>query len=537
MGGTVSISDIEALDSNGETRDDAPSNSPAASADPALHTAPHVAEVPDPAATHSDSDVIARKRPAPWHHALAHRVTLVDAASIVAAAITATAIDTVHPGSSSFGGSVTVAIGATASWIGATVWSRHHDRGLAVDGRVPYASSATSAAASFVVTCVLVALLGMVFPLALLIAPFVAGIAVGLAGRCLVRRWATRRHAAGVGRRTVLVVGSSAEIGGLGPALTALGTSVEVLGACITDRPDGDASIDEILLDYDVHSEAGVSTITVLGSADSAQEIAANLAADTVLLTGAAHLAPGGLSALAWQLDRIGTSLSLLSSTNDIDDARVQREVIRGTTLVHIARPTYRGALKSSKRLVDVALSGAALVILGIPMLLIAGSSRGGALFRQERVGLGGRHFTMLKFRSMVVDAEDRLADLQEDQDAGNAVMFKMKNDPRVTRIGGLLRKTSLDELPQLINVLVGDMSLVGPRPPLPSELSQYDAVAQRRFLVKPGITGLWQVSGRSDLTWEQTVRYDRRYVENWSLAADASILARTVRAMNKGAY
>ena len=141
----------------------------------------------------------------------------------------------------------------------------------------------------------------------------------------------------------------------------------------------------------------------------------------------------------------------------------------------------------------------------------------------------------MLKFRSMVVDAEQKLAAAPGAATRAPALLFKMKDDPRVTPIGRVLRKYSLDELPQLFNVLGGSMSLVGPRPPLPREVEGYERAAQRRLLVKPGITGLWQVSGRSDLSWEQTVRLDLRYVENWTLALDALILVKTVRAVLSG--
>ena len=162
----------------------------------------------------------------------------------------------------------------------------------------------------------------------------------------------------------------------------------------------------------------------------------------------------------------------------------------------------------------------------------------GPVFFRQTRVGRGGREFTVLKFRSMVVDAETRLPALR-DANEGSGLLFKMRHDPRVTPVGRVLRRYSLDELPQLFNVLGGSMSLVGPRPPLPAEVVGYQRDARRRLLVKPGITGLWQVSGRSDLSWEQTVRLDLRYVENWTLALDAQILLKTLRAVLRadGAY
>lgn len=167
-------------------------------------------------------------------------------------------------------------------------------------------------------------------------------------------------------------------------------------------------------------------------------------------------------------------------------------------------------------------------------------STPGPILFRQERVGYNGGHFHMFKFRSMVIDAEARLLDLQDGERLeGNSVMFKMRDDPRVTPVGRFLRRYSLDELPQLFNVFGGSMSLVGPRPPLEREVDQYEQHVHRRFLVKPGITGLWQISGRSNLSWEDTVRLDLFYVENWSLTGDLLILWKTAKAVvaSDGAY
>jgi lipopolysaccharide/colanic/teichoic acid biosynthesis glycosyltransferase len=169
---------------------------------------------------------------------------------------------------------------------------------------------------------------------------------------------------------------------------------------------------------------------------------------------------------------------------------------------------------------------------------LIRADSEGGVLFSQERVGRGGRSFQMLKFRSMVADAAERQLEFTGPND-GNGVLFKLKNDPRVTRIGRTLRKYSLDELPQLWNVLMGDMSLVGPRPPLPVEVSSYEDHVRRRLFIKPGLTGMWQINGRSDLSWEESVRLDLYYVENWSVIGDLRIIWRTFRVLVNpvGAY
>jgi exopolysaccharide biosynthesis polyprenyl glycosylphosphotransferase len=196
------------------------------------------------------------------------------------------------------------------------------------------------------------------------------------------------------------------------------------------------------------------------------------------------------------------------------------------------------------KRLFDV-VGSLTLIVLFSPVLLavtvaIKLTSKGPVFFRQDRVGINGETFRMIKFRSMVIDAESRLEALKAQQrDAGNQVLFKLKNDPRITKVGKFIRRFSIDELPQLFNVVTGDMSLVGPRPPLRSEVDLYGDDALRRLLVKPGMTGLWQVSGRSDLTWDDSVRLDVYYVENWSITGDLAILWRTAKAVfgSSGAY
>jgi exopolysaccharide biosynthesis polyprenyl glycosylphosphotransferase len=194
-----------------------------------------------------------------------------------------------------------------------------------------------------------------------------------------------------------------------------------------------------------------------------------------------------------------------------------------------------KGALDRSVALAALVLLAPALGLIALAVRL---SGPGPVLYRQQRVGLGGQHFTMLKFRSMVPGADQQVAGLSDGNDA-DGLLFKMRQDPRVTPVGRWLRRLSLDELPQLVNVLTGEMSLVGPRPPLPVEVARYDTSVSRRLLVKPGLTGLWQISGRSDLPWEEAVRLDLRYVENWSLALDIQILWKTARAVvtASGAY
>jgi exopolysaccharide biosynthesis polyprenyl glycosylphosphotransferase len=248
---------------------------------------------------------------------------------------------------------------------------------------------------------------------------------------------------------------------------------------------------------------------------------------------------------LSWDLEGTDTELIMAPALTNIAGPRVHTQPVAGLPLIHVDHPTYRGANRIVKRLFDL-FGSLTLVALFSPVLLavavaIKVTSKGPVFFRQDRVGLNGETFRMIKFRSMVVDAEKRLDALKKERsaDAGNQVLFKMRNDPRITTVGRFIRRFSIDELPQLFNVVTGEMSLVGPRPPLRSEVDLYGDDALRRLLVKPGMTGLWQVSGRSDLTWDDSVRLDVYYVENWSITGDLAILWRTARAVlgSSGAY
>lgn len=264
--------------------------------------------------------------------------------------------------------------------------------------------------------------------------------------------------------------------------------------------------------------------------------------ADAVAVSAGVQLHPQTLRHLGWELASRNIGLIMAPALTDIAGPRIHTQQVAGLPLIHVTTPTLEGGQRVAKRLFDVIVAGLLLLFAAPAMILVAIliklDSRGPVLFRQERVGIEGRHFYMLKFRSMVVDAEARLAELACNNE-GSGPLFKMKNDPRVTRLGGFLRRFSVDELPQLINVLNGSMSLVGPRPPLPREVEAYESDVRRRLLVKPGLTGLWQVSGRSNLSWQDSVRLDLYYVENWSLAGDLVIILKTVRAVfrSTGAY
>ena len=258
--------------------------------------------------------------------------------------------------------------------------------------------------------------------------------------------------------------------------------------------------------------------------------------ADTVILTGADEINPEDMRQVGWELETRGVDLIVAPALTDVAGPRIHSRPVAGLPLIHVSYPQFEGAKRVTKRTFDI-VGSAMLILLCSPGLVWAAlavkrSSPGNIVYRQERIGRHGATFGMYKFRSMVQDADDQLESLLDAQGTSHTPLFKVTNDPRITPVGKILRKYSIDELPQLFNVLFGEMSLVGPRPQRAAEVALYDSVAQRRLIMKPGMSGLWQVSGRSNLSWEDSIRLDLYYVENWSLTADILILWRTVRAV-----
>jgi exopolysaccharide biosynthesis polyprenyl glycosylphosphotransferase len=351
-----------------------------------------------------------------------------------------------------------------------------------------------------------------------------------------VARWAVRqplhwqrRRGRGWSRR-VLIVGDAMHIVDLANRLRReRHAGFSVVGACIPDA---------LIAPQAQH----LNGVPVVGSFSTVVEAALAVTADTVAVTGTAELSGLRLRRLGWQMEGTGIDLVVAPSLTDVAGPRIHTQPVAGLPLIHVSSPEFGGARKFVKAVFDriAALAGVLLLspLFILIALLIKVTSRGPVFFRQRRVGLNGTEFDVLKFRSMVMDAEARLAELAP-QNEGGGLLFKLRKDPRVTAVGRVLRRYSLDELPQLLNVVRGEMSLVGPRPPLPVEVARYSQDVARRLLVKPGMTGLWQVSGRSDLTWDESVRLDLYYVENWSLAVDLGILFRTMNAVlgRRGAY
>jgi exopolysaccharide biosynthesis polyprenyl glycosylphosphotransferase len=344
------------------------------------------------------------------------------------------------------------------------------------------------------------------------------------AARCLLN--ARRRR--GLCTRRVVVVGrGSAALDLVDQLRRQPHAGLDVVAACVTRK-------DRVQV-----SEA---TDVPVGTLDEVLEMAGRTGADTIAVTSASETAAQWLRRLAWQLEGTGIELLVAPGLVEVAGPRLHIRPLEGLPLLCVEQPRFEGWSRVVKDGVDRAVAAAALLLLSPLLLVLAAAvkatSPGPVLYRQQRIGVNGRPFTMLKFRSMVADADRRLDLLRADNES-DGLLFKMRVDPRVTPLGRWLRRLSLDELPQLLNVLGGSMSLVGPRPPLPTEVARYDSQVSRRLLVKPGLTGLWQISGRSDLSWEESVRLDLRYVENWSLALDLLILWKTGRAVltSSGAY
>jgi exopolysaccharide biosynthesis polyprenyl glycosylphosphotransferase len=349
------------------------------------------------------------------------------------------------------------------------------------------------------------------------------GILFLLIGRWLWRQWLLSQRARGGYAAKVLLVGSEESVTQVARELRrSPSAGYQVVGCCV---PNGR-----------IAGTLGDTNIPVMGTVNAIDRALAATGADTVVVTSTDDLPPDKVKQISWSLEQGRQHLVLAPSITDIAGPRIHLRPVAGLPLIHVETPRFSKGQRLVKRLTDIVMSVGGVIVLSPLLIALALAVRlsgpGPVLFTQTRVGYAGRTFRMLKFRSMVQGAEAQLPELSAQRDAGNEVLFKMKNDPRVTRVGRFMRKYSLDEFPQLFNVIAGSMSLVGPRPPLPSEVALYADHVHRRFLVKPGITGLWQVSGRSLLTWDDTVRLDLSYVENWSLMGDLLILGKTARAI-----
>lgn len=357
---------------------------------------------------------------------------------------------------------------------------------------------------------------------------FALGIPALLTGRLVLRRAIQTARSRGVLQQRVLIAGSRSHVDEIAAVLRRESwLGYQVVGA-LTPQ-------------YDLTEETATG-VPVIGNADEVTSLAVAMQADIIFFAGGSVAASSQLRKALWDLERHNIQVVVAPSVTDISNDRIKIRPVGGLPLIHIDPPTWTDASRWGKRTFDV-IGSLTLILAFAPLLAFAALSvwlhdRGPIFFQQTRIGRNGEEFACRKFRTMVVDAEARLGELHE-QTGYTEGLFKMESDPRVTAPGQWLRRYSVDELPQLFNVLTGEMSLVGPRPPLPLEVAKYDDSTSRRLHVRPGMTGLWQVSGRSDLTWGEAVRLDLYYVDNWSMLQDLAILFRTFGAVtrSRGAY
>ncbi|SEB83341.1 Undecaprenyl-phosphate galactose phosphotransferase, WbaP/exopolysaccharide biosynthesis polyprenyl glycosylphosphotransferase [Paramicrobacterium humi] len=367
-------------------------------------------------------------------------------------------------------------------------------------------------------------------PRALFAVALPAGTVSLLASRWSWRRWLNHQRRYGNYLSRAIVVGDRADVSYVAQELERTSSAAySVVGAAVFDGDEQPVS-------------GLIATVPIVAHPDKVAEAVGRLDADSVIVASTNKDDVDYIRDLSWKLETRGISLVVAPRLTNVAGSRIQFRAVDALPLLQVDLASYDGWRYVMKRSFDILMSAAALLVLAPIMLIIAIfvrlDSEGPALFRQERVGKDGQTFTMLKFRSMVHNADDDIDRLLEQNDC-SGVLFKMRSDPRVTRVGHFLRAHSLDELPQFLNVLRGDMSVVGPRPSLQREVQNYERHVRRRMNIRPGITGLWQVNGRSDLDWEESVRLDLYYVENWTLCTDLSLIWRTVRVLFRpvGAY
>lgn len=351
-----------------------------------------------------------------------------------------------------------------------------------------------------------------------------------MVGRYVVRKNLHRSRAKGKNLHRLVLVGRRPAVSNLTAHLRrSPHAGYKVIGAYMPGADERPVTLDE-------------PGVVVLGEPDQLLEDLAHLEIDAIALSGGQLFEKESLRSLAWRLHGSGITLLMAPDMVDIAGPRIVSRPAAGLPMLLVDEPRTTGVAQTLKSLLERSTAFVALILispfLAAIALIVKFTSPGPVFYSQTRVGRNHNVFQMLKFRSMVEGA-DELLDHLVDENEHDGVLFKIQHDPRITRIGSFIRRFSIDELPQLWNVVRGDMALVGPRPPLPSEVAKYGTDVSRRLMVKPGITGLWQVSGRSDLSWEDTVRLDLYYVENWSLSLDMVILAKTVKAVitGDGAY
>ena len=416
------------------------------------------------------------------------------------------------------------------TWILALTIYRSRDVRVIGSGPIEYRRVTSATAMLFGLDAIVLLVINADISRGLFVIAFPLGLICLLVTRRVWRFWLQNRRRRGECVATTIVVGPQPDV-------------MRVLATLHANPGSAYLPVGVVLEDQESSTEltVGGCTFPVLRAAGTLADEVRDRGIDVVIVAGQPS-GPDFLRNLGWDLERTHAELMIASRLVNVAGPRIHMRPADGLPLMHVELPSYEGGKHVLKRVFDFSASLAGLVVLSPVFLTIAilvkVTSPGPVLFRQARVGRNGDLFSMIKFRSMVPDAESALGELREHNE-GSGLLFKMKDDPRVTRIGRVLRRYSLDELPQLWNVLVGNMSLVGPRPPLEGEVRLYEQHVLRRLYIKPGLTGMWQINGRSNLSWEESVRLDLYYVENWSLTGDLLILWRTARVVLRsvGAY
>ena len=394
------------------------------------------------------------------------------------------------------------------------------DRHIVGHGVVEYRRIVNSTFFVFAIIVIIAFFLRIEVARALFLVALPVGLAGLLAGRWAWRQWLRRRQEKGTFVYQAVVLGDEAKLEHIVRQIRGThGTGYVIVGA-VTPRG----------------SHGAIAGVPVLGSLADAENAIDAAGADTLIVGGADELDPATMRRLGWAMADRDINWVVAPALTDIAGPRIHARPVAGLPLVHVDFPRLEGYRRIVKRTFDIVAS-TFLLLLALPIMLgtaiaIRIEGPGPVLHTQHRVGRRGGTFAMIKFRSMVQGADDQLASLLDLQGTTDEPLFKVTDDPRITKVGRFIRKHSIDELPQLFNVFLGQMSLVGPRPQRDAEVALYDDDAHRRLLVKPGMSGLWQVSGRSKLSWEDAIRLDLYYVENWSFTQDIQILFRTIKAV-----
>ncbi|MFL0564897.1 sugar transferase [Microbacterium sp. 179-I 1D1 NHS] len=483
------------------------------------------------AAPRASAALVSRQQ---WERRFRVRLRTSDTAIVALACAFATAASLPVTSTETTGGvpysAAAIAVATGTLWLAALLLFNTRSASVIGSGAAEYARVAHATGLAFG----LLAILFVVFEWDGIRAQLFTALPLGtlalLMSRWAWRRWLIAQRADGRFASRTVVVGSRDDVE---YAIRTLGPAGQlgylVVGVALLEDSNECVRVDGV--DY-----------PVLHGEDAVLRAAEIYGSDTIVVASQPAGDPTYVKRLSWSLEGTAAELVISSRLADVAGPRMSLRPVEGMPLIHVKIPTFEGASYYVKRALDILVSSAALLAFAPVALAIALAIKtndgGPVFFRQSRVGRDGHEFAMLKFRTMRVDAEAQLAALLE-QNEGSGPLFKLKRDPRVTRVGQVLRKFSLDEVPQFWNVLRGDMSVVGPRPPLPAEVTAYDGTVFRRLYIKPGITGPWQVGGRSDLSWEESVRLDLRYVENWTVMTDLVLMWRTAKVMitPQGAY